>query len=108
MKKLITLTLILAGLNTYSQVYIPNSFTPNNDGKNDYLVVYTQDTLSLFELKIYNIYGEKVYETTNLEDIWTGGQSYYAPDGQYVYILIWRKLGERSIQTKHGYINLIR
>ena len=107
-KKLITLTLILAGLNAYSQVYIPNSFTPNNDGRNDYLAVYTLDTLSLFELKIYNMYGEKVHDATDIEDVWSGGQLYYAPDGQYAYILIWRKLGEQSTQIKQGYINLIR
>jgi len=108
MKKLITTIAILASLNTYSQVYVPNSFTPNNDGKNDYLAAYTLDTLSLFELKIYNMYGEKVHDATNIEDVWMGGQVYYAPEGQYAYILIWRKLNEQSIQTKQGYINLIR
>jgi len=108
MKKLITITAILAGLNTYSQVYVPNSFTPNNDGKNDYLTAYTLDTLSLFELKIYNIYGEMVHNATDISDVWMGGQEYYAPEGQYVYTLIWRKLNEQSIQTKQGYINLIR
>lgn len=108
MKQIITIITILASLNAYSQVYIPNAFTPNNDGYNDYLAVYTLDTLSLFELKIYNIYGEIVHDTTEIGDVWTGGQFYYAPDGQYVYILIWRKLGERSIQIKQGYINLIR
>lgn len=108
MKKLLLFIALIFTLNISAQVYVPNSFTPNNDGINDYIMVYTNDTLSLFELKIYNIYGEKVYETINIEDMWMGGQFYYAPDGQYVYTLIWRKLGERSIQIKHGYINLIR
>ena len=108
MKQTITIIALLVGLNAYNQVYIPNSFTPNNDGRNDYLAAYTLDTLSLFELKIYNTYGEIVHNATEIGDIWTGGQFYYAPEGQYVYTLIWRKLGERSIQTKQGYINLIR
>jgi gliding motility-associated-like protein len=108
MKQTITIIALLVGLNAYNQVYIPNSFTPNNDGLNDYLAAYTLDTLSLFELKIYNMYGEKVHDATDIGDVWTGGQFYYAPDGQYTYILIWRKLGEQSTYTKQGYINLIR
>lgn len=108
MKKLITILTILIGLNAYSQVYIPNAFTPDNDGYNDYIAVYTQDTLDVFDFKIYNAYGEMVHDATEIGDVWMGGQFYYAPSGLYVYILIWRKLGEYSTQTKQGYINLIR
>jgi gliding motility-associated-like protein len=100
--------LLITATVAFLTFYIPNSFTPNNDGLNDYLAVYTLDTLSLFELKIYNMYGEKVHDATDIGDVWTGGQFYYAPDGQYAYILIWRKLGEQSTYTKQGYINLIR
>ncbi|MEL6865280.1 MAG: gliding motility-associated C-terminal domain-containing protein, partial [Bacteroidota bacterium] len=52
-------------------VYLPNAFTPNDDGKNDVLFVrgVSIDEVSLI---IYNRWGEKVFETQNQEVGWDG------------------------------------
>jgi len=88
MKRILTILGLLVGLNAYNQVYIPNSFTPNNDGYNDYITTYTQDTLVVFDFKIYNIYGDLVHHATEIGNVWMGGQYYYAPTGLYTYTVV--------------------
>lgn len=67
------------------QLYIPNLFSPNNDGNNDRFEIFT-DAVKLFSLKIFNRWGEKVFETNDHSQGWDG---YYngelAPAGNYVY-----------------------
>ncbi|MCS6820229.1 MAG: DUF2341 domain-containing protein [Chitinophagales bacterium] len=68
-------------------IYIPNAFSPNNDGRNDLFKVYTM-AVKLFELKIFNRWGEKVFESTDPELGWDG---YYngsiCEPGVYSYVL---------------------
>ncbi|MEG1556219.1 MAG: gliding motility-associated C-terminal domain-containing protein, partial [Bacteroidales bacterium] len=52
-------------------VFIPNAFTPNGDGKNDILYVRSV-LLEKVQWMIYNRWGEKVFETNNLEQGWDG------------------------------------
>lgn len=52
--------------------FIPNAFSPNNDGNNDeYRVLYLAD-MSLKELQIYNRYGQRVFSTTSQSKAWDG------------------------------------
>jgi gliding motility-associated-like protein len=72
-------------------VYIPNIFTPNNDGINDFISVQGTDIRSTeFEWKIFNRWGELVYSSTDPKGVWTGnyqGSDYFVPDGVYNYNL---------------------
>jgi gliding motility-associated-like protein len=55
-----------------SEIYIPNAFTPNGDGKND---VLRPKLIGIKELKyfvVYNRYGEIVYKSTNENQGWDG------------------------------------
>ncbi len=52
-------------------VYVPNIFTPNGDGVNDVLYVRGQGILA-FTLRIYDRWGEKVFETSDLNIGWDG------------------------------------
>jgi gliding motility-associated-like protein len=108
MKKLITILAVLIGLNTYSQVYIPNAFTPNNDGYNDYFAVITTDTLVEFNLRIFNLWGELVFYSSDPNEVWLGGEQYYNADGMYVFILIWRREDEVDEYIEKGHILLSR
>lgn len=55
-------------------IFVPNAFTPNNDGNNDVLfvksVVINQDDEFIF--RIYNRWGEKVFETNDIQEGWDG------------------------------------
>ena len=52
-------------------IYVPNAFTPNDDGKNDILYVRGENILEL-HLIIYDRWGEKVFEAKDLNVGWTG------------------------------------
>ena len=60
--------------------YIPTAFTPDNDGLNDAFEI-TGRQIRLFEIWIYDRWGELVYTSTDLDEPWIGdvnGGSHYA------------------------------
>ncbi len=52
-------------------VFVPNSFTPNGDGNNDVFQIYGQGVKTL-DLKIFNRWGELVYQSNNQFEGWDG------------------------------------
>ena len=94
------------------QYYIPNTFTPNNDGLNDVVMMVGSDIdENRFKLEVFNRWGDIVFSTTNPETAWTGNTyngAYYCPEGVYNWtaVVISKTTGERyEIQ---GHLNLIR
>lgn len=66
-------------------VFIPNVFTPNGDGQNDTWGIFSMGVRQV-NLKVFNRWGEKVFETENLNALWDGtyvGRPAVA--GVYVY-----------------------
>jgi gliding motility-associated-like protein len=49
-----------------------NLVTPNGDGHNDVLVIEKLALFDQYTLSIYDIRGQKVYETTNYQNDWNG------------------------------------
>ena len=88
-------------------VYIPNSFTPNNDGENDVWGAVT-DSFCWDEwlLTVYSRSGEEVWVSTNPDDVWLGGDEYYVPDGVYPYKLVCTSLGDGLIIN--GHVTILR
>ncbi len=70
---------------------IPNAFTPNGDGMNDYFFPRNLLTrgLSTFSMQIFNRWGQQIFSTTNLDGRgWDGKFNDVAqPEGVYVYII---------------------
>jgi gliding motility-associated-like protein len=52
-------------------IYVPNVFSPNGDGINDVLFVHGQGVATL-EFKIFDRWGEVVFQTTDLNTGWDG------------------------------------
>lgn len=52
-------------------VFIPNTFTPNGDGKNDVLYARSNNLTSAY-FAVYNRWGELVFETTDFHKGWDG------------------------------------
>jgi len=48
-----------------SQVFIPNAFTPNGDGRNDILMVRGTGILAVKSFRIFNRWGEIIFEKNN-------------------------------------------
>lgn len=58
-------------VNKECDVVVPKAFSPNNDGQNDFECIYGKCATSVY-LAIYNRWGEKVFETTELSRCWDG------------------------------------
>ena len=54
-----------------TNIYVPNIFSPNNDGNNDLFLVRGKG-VELFQLNIYNRWGQLVFESKNIENGWDG------------------------------------
>ena len=66
------------------RVWIPNAFTPNNDGLNDIFKI-TALHASEATLQIYNRWGEQIFNTGKaLQEGWDGNRAF---DGEYFYIV---------------------
>jgi gliding motility-associated-like protein len=51
---------------------VPSAFTPNGDGKNDFLVVRGQLVIESLSFSVYNRYGQEVFSTTDKTKGWDG------------------------------------
>ncbi len=65
-------------------IAVPNVFTPNGDGRNDFFSILNMDEFPNSRLIVFNRWGEKVYDDSNYHNTWNGGNN---PDGTYYYIL---------------------
>lgn len=91
--------------------YVPNTFTPDGDeGNNDFYPVAFLGVES-YNLKIYNRWGELMFETVDIEDQWDGTMpnGVVAQDGVYIYKIeleTCEPIGNERLIT--GHINLLR
>lgn len=67
---------------------IPSGFTPNGDGLNDYLYPLNAFKATNLYFKIYNRYGQVIFETTDWHIKWDGRvKGELQPSGTYVWTL---------------------
>jgi gliding motility-associated-like protein len=92
-----------------SYYYIPNSFTPNDDGLNDVFYPVASSIMG-YTIEIFDRWGEKIFTSAKDDDVWNGhvkGTNIMAPQGVYVYkILI--KDAQGIGHEFMGHVNLIR
>ena len=93
---------------TDDAIFIPNTFTPNGDQKNDVFRIrsYGMSHISLF--RVYNRWGELIFETSNINEGWDGtwkGQLCFP--AVYVYY-VEGVCSDGTILLKHGNVTLVR
>ena len=87
--------------------FLPTIFSPNEDGKNDQLCMYGT-CIQAMTLVIYNRWGEKVFESSNIEDCWDGKyRGKYVNSGTYVYKVRYTVFGEQEV-VKSGNLTVVR
>lgn len=88
------------------EIFVPNAFTPNNDGKNDIVKVFG-NYIGSIDFRIFNQWGQLLFQTTDPAMGWDGKhKGVLQPVGVYVYTLkVIRQDGTEVI--KKGSINLI-
>ncbi len=96
-------------------VYMPNSFTPNNDLLNDFLLPACECGFTRYQFKVFNRWGDLIFETNDSKEPWIGGASdasnFFAQDGIYHWVLDAdsRSLtGELILHNLKGSIQLMR
>lgn len=91
-----------------ANIYVPSAFTPNGDGKNDVLHFFAPGFKQLLYFRIYNRWGQLLFETKNLNDGWNGTykQNFLAPD-VYVWVAAGIDANNRK-QEKRGTVLLLR
>lgn len=90
-------------------ITVPNGFTPNGDGKNDYLYPLNAWKARNLEFFIYNRYGQVVFRTTDWTRQWDGrinGQ--LQSTGVYVWMLRYTLIDTGEKVFKRGTTVLIR
>ncbi len=92
------------------RLLMPDAFSPNGDGSNDLLDVFTA-YITDYELKVYNRWGEVIFASTNPEQKWDGtykGQPY--PSMLYPYVVSFKSESypDRARIVKRGSVLLVR
>ncbi len=88
-----------------ANIFIPNSFTPNNDGKNDRWRIPFLDPLFGASVQVYNRFGQRVYYAKEIYTDWDGTyKNIPQPGGVYVYYINFKN----NRKPLKGNITLIR
>ena len=70
-----------------TEIYIPNAFSPNFDGYNDYFQVYGNDIIKM-RLRIFDRWGNFLFESNRPEESWDGSfNGKIMKTGVYAWIL---------------------
>lgn len=92
-------------------LYAPNAFTPDGNQFNNTFLPIAYLPVVEWKLEIFNRWGERVYETTDLYEAWDGTapNGKMSPDGVYTWKVTYvscEPLTQEKIQT--GHVNLLR
>jgi gliding motility-associated-like protein len=93
---------------------LPNVFTPNGDGSNDLFIPFPYRFVDRIDMKIFNRWGQLVFETTNPDILWDGRNlnGKELADGAYHYVcLVYEQpssSGDQNVRQLKGFIELFR
>jgi gliding motility-associated-like protein len=88
---------------------VPNVFTPNDDGKNDFFMM-NHAYIGTFSIQIVNRWGILVFESNTIDDPWNGQTTKNEPaaDGTYFYTITYEGAEIKGVKTVYGTVTLMR
>lgn len=86
-------------------LFMPNAFTPNNDGRNDWFLPVVACPVADYKMQVLNRWGQVVFSTHELSRGWNGGQ---ADMGVYIYLVEYRSETTGRHHSLRGNLTLIR
>lgn len=90
------------------QVWLPNAFTPNGDGKNDYFRPIYRCLLSDFKLSVYDRWGQRIFYSTDPQVSWTGRQNGVQMNvGTYVWVMEYTSASTQQSFRKTGAVTIV-
>jgi gliding motility-associated-like protein len=101
---------VSVSVNSITDLFIPNAFTPNNDGNNDVLEIYGDiNAIHYIEFNVFNRWGEKVFSTNDPTFKWDGSYKGQMVDqGAYIYTMNLVFINGVSRSDYKGSITIIR
>ena len=69
------------------KIYVPNAFTPNGDGLNDVFKASYGENVTKFKLTVYNKWGQKVFESDDINRGWNGNYQKSILPGVFVWMI---------------------
>jgi gliding motility-associated-like protein len=91
-----------------AELYMPNAFSPNGDGLNDFFQPMNTQDITGITLSIYNRWGARVFHGNSLKDKWDGNFHALPCDvGTYQYDVRYRDCHGEA-KAKKGDVALIR
>lgn len=92
-----------------SEIFIPNSFSPNEDGQNDVLKLFSSSIPETFYFAIYDRWGEIIFESTDHTLAWDGTHRNKPMDtAVFTYLLKVTCKGDTEENIEKGNISLLR
>lgn len=94
--------------NCMSGFYIPDAFTPNNDGRNDTFKPLLFGNIVHYEFAVYNRFGERIFVTNKIAEGWNGIVKSSPQDTHiFVWVCKYQFSGEKEI-IKKGTVVVMR
>ncbi len=91
------------------KIIAPNTFTPNADGTNDLFTVNYEGALQISYFRIFNRYGQQVFETKQLSNYWDGTfKGSKIPIGTYYWVLDGADTYRKERVLRSGNVTVIR
>ena len=91
------------------KVFVPTGFTPNNDGKNDKFKAVGTENVTLYHMKVFNRWGELVFETNDKLMGWDGKfKGVNLSTDVFIYLLQYKEINSDQLQMLKGTMTLIR
>lgn len=103
-------TVYLTTVDCGGSVFVPNTFTPNNDDLNDRLYVRGAGLKALEYFRVFDRWGQMVFETKNISEGWDGslnGTDRVCELGVYVYMMKGICSSNETME-KSGNVTLVR
>lgn len=87
---------------------VPNAFSPNQDNQNNVFLIEGRNGIAYMELRIYNRWGELIYESTDPQAGWDGTYKGVIQEvDAYAYTFVATLISGRQVR-KQGNITLVR
>lgn len=97
-----TVTIFVEG-----SLYVPNTFTPNGDGINDYFYAEGEE-IEEFEMWIFNRWGELIFTSESLNNGWDGRvNGVISQIDTYVWKIKFKEYSGKDGEI-YGHVNLVR
>lgn len=93
-------------------LFVPNAFTPDNDGQNDAWAINGQDVdEDHFHVRVWNRWGQLVYESRDMDEVWLGEfqqGDYYGQIETYFYVIEAKSQSTAADHKVQGHITVVR